>query len=1004
MGECPAESEGNWEWRRLRYLCDHASTDYYTKHKIEAVAFSPDGKRFATGGWGGSVYVWDIESKEELLEIATGGEYVFAVTFSPDGKYIATGANHRPGFVKIWDAQTGELFKTLSESGDGHTDTVVSVAYSKDGARLLTSSYDKTARLWDLDSGTSRVFKAHYDSVWSAAFSPDEKKIVTAGQDGSVVVWHLDKEDPEPPFLGHKGPVYTAAFSPDGRHVVSAGFDKQILIWDPRKVREFDYEVLLEKENDAANPPREYQALSLSGHTASVRSVHFSLDGQLVLSSGNDNTARIWDPATGELLKTLRGHGGWAPCCEFFSSADGYLVLSGSLDGKAKIWRLQNNKKVLVFGGRVLQKHGDAILGASFSDNGKQVVTAGRDRSAIIWDFATGEVQQELKEGHEFLASTGVFFPVENKVLTAAVDGTARVWDVATGAELFSIEGTGPSAAVALSPDGKWILTGGVEPSENGEDEKDYKATAKIWNASTGKLVRTLKGHDREVTAVAISSDGKWAFTGDAAGVCRLFDAESGDTIRQVKQHTRGVTAASFLGDGRQILTASLDSTVILWEADTGRVRYTFRHDNQVWSMAVSPNGKQILTVWVNETKEERDEMIGKMITRPVSTAVTLWDIGSGKEILQLPVGKEIVTHVAFSPDDQSAVTTSSRDKEEARDGQTKKRAELENFVRLWDLQQGQEILATTNNGGPFLNAEAGSSFWSAMFSPDGKSVLTVGGNEARLWDLKTGREIMEYSPHDPVASASFSPDGALVATGGWDATVKIWQSRTGKVALRLDSGHEVDINSIVFSPNGDRVLTASSDGTAILRDIKSGQKGPVFQGHQGPVRSAAFSDDGTRVVTASDDTTARIWDAETGDELWKLEGHSQAVLCTAFSADGKWVITGSEDNSAIVWNARTGEKHVFSKDSEDKNDNPALLLGHTAAVTSVAFLPDGQRVITGSKDHTAKIWELKTGKEVLTLRGHSEEVTSVAFSPDGKTALTASRDGTVVLWLTSDD
>jgi WD40 repeat protein len=115
-------------------------------------------------------------------------------------------------------------------------------------------------------------------------------------------------------------------------------------------------------------------------------------------------------------------------------------------------------------------------------------------------------------------------------------------------------------------------------------------------------------------------------------------------------------------------------------------------------------------------------------------------------------------------------------------------------------------------------------------------------------------------------------------------------------------------------------------------------------------------------------------------------------VLCGAFSADGRRIITGSQDKAAIIWDAQTGDPLV-------------KLEGHTAGVTSAAFSPDpgGTRIITGSQDNTAKLWDSTTGKEILSLPGHTEEVTSVSFSPDGLNVLTASRDGNAIIWLAND-
>lgn len=929
LNECPHALRG-WEWGRLMHLCTREVRSFDARQPVDAVAFAPGGKRFATGGWGGTARIWDAESGKELLAIPTGAQYVFAVAFSPDGKHLATGVNARPDYLKIWDATTGKLARSLT----GHRDAVLSAVYSRDGKRLLTGSYDNTARLWDLETGQSREFLGHEWWVWNAAFSPDEKRIVTACQDGSVMVWSVDTAKPDSPFLGHVGPVYTAAFSPDGRFVASGGYDKRILLWEPDKIRPFDYETLTTKQK---NPPPVYEALE--AHTAGVRSLGFSANGRLLLSGGNDNSLRVWDVAGRKLLKTLRGHAGRVPACAF--APDGERLLSGSHDHSAKLWSISGYEEVRVFQGRVMEGHRDAIFGAAFSPDGQRIASASRDRTAKLWNTASAKEIRQFREGHEFLATTARFFPDGKRVLTAAVDNTARIWDVATGTQIFALQGTGPSAAVALSRDGRRILTGSDDRS------------AKLWDAESGSLLARLVGHRSEVTAVAISPDSRWLFTGDARGRLRLWDAGTGQSAWQAQGHSRGITAASFLPSGERVLTASVDNTVAQWDVQTGRERKDaiLKHPDAVTSMVVSTDGRRALTACADRKAR-------------------LWNLETGDQMGALHAGDEGINSAALSPDGRWAVTTSAA-----------------GAVRLWDLQTLREI-AGDGGRGPFLNFQSGSAqVWSTIFSPDSAQLLTVGGNDARLWDRKTRRETIRFSPHGSVASVHFSPDGRKIVTASWDNTARIWNADTGLAELKLEGGHSQYVNDALFSPDGSKVLTASDDKTACLWDAKTAKVLRTFEGHEQRVRSAVFSPDGRRALTASHDKTARIWDADSGKVIHVLSGHRQAVLAAAFSADGTRVITASEDNRAKLWDAATGKELSFS------------LEGHTASVTSVAFSPDGRRAVTGSQDSTAKIWDAQTGKEILTLKGHAQEVTAVTFSPDGQYVLTGSRDGTLVLW-----
>jgi len=877
LNECP-EYLRDWEWGRLMHLCTQDVRTFDAGQPIEAVALSPDGNRFVTGGWGGVARIWDTKSGKELVTIRTGAPYVFAVAFSPDGRHVATGPNARPGYVKIWDAARGTPGGALR----GHDDAVLSVVYSRDGRRLLTGSYDETARLWDLASGESQGFQGHEWWVWSAAFSPDEKRIVTACQDGSSIVWSVETRQPGPPFLGHLGPVYAAPFSPDGKHVASAGYDRRILIWDPEKVRPFEFGAA---SGSQQRLPAEYA--SLDGHAAAVRCLQYSADGRLIASAGNDNTVRVWDVAHRKLLKTLRGHAGRVQACAF--GPDPAWLLSAGHDHLAKLWNIAGYEESRVFQGLVLEGHRDAVLGADFSPDGRQIVSASRDRSAKLWDAATGKEVRQFKEGHEFLATTAAFFPDGKRLLSAAVDNTTRIWDVASGSQILALEGTGAMAAVALSRDGRFLLTGSHDKS------------AKLWDVESGKLLRRLEGHRSEVTAVAFSPDGRRLFTGDSHGRCRLWNTATGALEWEAEGHSRNVTAAAFLPAGDAVLTSSIDNTVAQWDVQTGRERlpWILKHPESVIGMALSPDGRRVLTSCTDKR-------------------VRLWDVAKGVQLGTLPSGDEMTNAVAFSPDGRRAVTTG-----------------VKGNLRLWDVDSLREIRFGVTP------AQA----WSAVFSPDGAEILTVGGNEACRWDVKTGRPGMRFSPHSSVASARFSPDGRHVVTGSWDNTARIWNTRTGRSELRLEGAHTQFVNDAAFSPDGSKVVTAGDDKTLCLWDAHTARLLQTLRGHEQRLTSAVFSPDGTRVLTTSNDKTARIWEVQTGKVLHILRGHQQAVLHGAFS-------------------------------------------------------PSGTRALTASQDQTAKVWDARTGKEILTLKGHSQELTTVSFSPDGRDALTGSRDGTLVLWL----
>jgi WD40 repeat protein/serine/threonine protein kinase len=264
----------------------------------------------------------------------------------------------------------------------------------------------------------------------------------------------------------------------------------------------------------------------------------------------------------------------------------------------------------------------------------------------------------------------------------------------------------------------------------------------------------------------------------------------------------------------------------------------------------------------------------------------------------------------------------------------------------------------------------------SGAYQPEALSVF----HEAQAADAL----ILSMTGHaERVWYASFSPDGQRVVTASLDTTARIWDASIGRELARL--GHTDSVHYAAFSPDGARVVTASSDKTAHIWDVATGRELVRLAGHTGQVLSASFSSDGHRVVTASPDGTARVWDVLTGRQLTLITVPGR-VTCADFSPDGLRVATAADDQMARVWDALTGRQL-------------GVLRGHTDRVWSVAFSPDGSRIVTASEDRTARVWEVATGNLLVVLSGHGDRVNVAAFSPDGRRIATASDDGTARVW-----
>ena len=280
-----------------------------------------------------------------------------------------------------------------------------------------------------------------------------------------------------------------------------------------------------------------------------------------------------------------------------------------------------------------------------------------------------------------------------------------------------------------------------------------------------------------------------------------------------------------------------------------------------------------------------------------------------------------------------------------------------------WQQQTHQDIITFRGDS---------SSISSVAFSPDGRRLVTGGWLTARIWEVSSGKELRRLKGHSlMVTSVAFSPDGLRIVTGSGDRSAKVWDSATGEALLTFRE-HTNPITSVAFSPDGRWVVSAAVDRTAKVWDAASGKELINLRDEDSfKINSVAFSPEGKRILTGGD-SSASVWDIATGKPLVILK---RPALCAAFAPDGQRIVTGMEF-SLKVWDAVSGKELN-------------TLNGHSDLVVSVAFSPDGLRIVSGGLDNTAKIWDTASGHELATFKGHIKSISSVAFSPDGRQIIT---------------
>lgn len=942
VGEYPQGQEDirDFEWHCLWNLFEKPKLTCRGHAKAPlTVAFSPDGKRFASAGEDLSIRIWNAQTGEQI-RVLKGHTVstIRCIAFSPDGKTLASTAStkyvSKACEIKLWDLQTGEeTHQIYHPHVKGDDPYCLSLDFTPDGRFLLTANSRQIVFVWSMETSeyvNKFVSTGPADWIDHIKVSQDGSTLVGGCETGQLLVWDFPTGKKRAELSVCCGWIENVGVSIDGRYVAYSSTKGQAELWDTETRQKI---IELEKNNRVvgicfSNDGRTLFVATqnevaiwdlatrkvrdtIKGHEDYLSAIAVAPDGDSLLTCSRDNTVQLWDVSPQE--EALPGH--YESVSAVAWSKDASILGSADLNGRILLWNSGDNSIQAEFPG-----YGVAIRAIAFHPNGKKVATAGDDNRIRIWDIEK-QSQETTIRAHSASIHQIEFFEGGKRLLSASADGTVKIWDLDSnklattwelnGAPIQCFKISSNEDLLVVGDEGGWIYvydlntsrlrwssfanSQSVKSIDFDKENKNFvtlgqDGTLKLWDVETGKTVRSVKYAHFIGKFVSLTDQGECLLV-SSYGLIRYWTTWPRDQNGTFALTDEGVWSvpnmcAAFSESRRQLAIGCSDKTIRIIGIDPLNETKLLGQRQDLWSLAMSANGQTLALGGYR-----RIELMDTSTRKRATLAKEL-----PERIVDLSVSKN--GHLASVYGDAS------------------------NQVDLFDIQKRRRISSfedpPKNPGWVALVRDSRWGVREVEVFPDASQVVIASGTYhgdantggwMRIWDPLTKQQIAEFPSCDKVRSLTISKDGKLIAGEFRDCTPRSW---IYQVVVRDSLTHEE-----VF-------LTPKLEGT---------------------VRSLAFSPDSGMLAVGRSDGKLRIWDIEKEKLLESFDAHT--VNNKSFSE-----FIGSD---------------------------------YRAGVLSLAFSPDGRRLVSSGQDRTVKIWDLSIYQQVGELSGFSEPVNDLCFSPDGR-------------------
>jgi WD40 repeat protein len=880
--------------------------------------------------------------------IAPAATPLTSVAFLADGKGIVTGGADK--IVRLWNPVDGTEVRQFP----GHTDVVTSVAVTHDGTQIVAGAVDKTVRIWKTADAAVVATLTQTAAVRSLALSADSSRLAVTGDTGLLRVWDLATGKSLQRFAGHEGVVGAVSFGAEATSFVTGSADKTARVW-----------------TIAA------QRVIVAGEGA-VKEAAFVGDGSRFAAVVGDTAAvRVWNQSDEKVTDLTAGA---MPLSGLAVSPDGSVLAAGSADKMVYQWTVADGKPAAAI------ETPAAVTQLAFARSETlpkaaaprfELLVGGADKLVRVYETGSNRRLEEFPTA----ASVTVLSPIAGSRKVVAL-GAANAAAVHERSLLQIVDAhTGGVSDLAYSPVGTELFSGGAD------------GLVRVWNTETAAPIRALAATTPPaaaaaadaapptVTSVAVSVDGQRLVVSTNQNAVQLWDlAAVGAAATKplaVFEHAGPVKSARPSADGSRLATLASDNVVRVFEVATGRELERFESglpaEQPLLDLAFAPDQETVLAAGTDKL-------------------VHVWRVSALRTI---EAHEGSATAVAFVGDGSRFATTGEA-----------------GTVRLWPLE--------AVDAKPVLELKGGAEILSSLVADAAGTLLTAAGADGKLytWKLEDGSLVSTVETPAAVTGLSLAGTPPKLAVAGHDRSVRVFSPQDGRlleeIRVPLPKPPEAATEAAEEEPPPPLQVALASDGGRVF--VNAANEGRIYPlsllrlvtGHDGAVAQGVFTPDGTKFVSGGADKTLRLWQVADGAPLRAWSGHDAAVSSVAVTADGKTIVSGSLDRTVRLWPvdlptpAETAAATAQAVAGEVIKLEPLAVLTHPAAVRSVQPAVNGTRIAAASDDGFVRVWDVTTGRELERFGGHAGAVSSVAFVPDNLRVVSGGADASVREWRVS--